>query len=422
MKNIVIVGGGLSGLAAGEILSKHFKTTILESAPYLGGLASTFEHEGKNIPFYYHHIIKSNKTTQKYLFDFGNVKKLSWKKIKIAIGVKKRLYNINEIIGLLSFDHLSFYEKVRFGIFGIYTITLMNPNKIKEGVSAKSWLEKFAGKGVTEKIFYHLYSRNKFNIPLNKISAKQFANRLYEKEVYDFFSFPKNSYQEMIDSLKNKIKDRGGEIILSSKIEQIDLKKKKIICGKSTIKYDFMINSIPLPEFIKLSTGLPPDFKVRLSKVKYCPAVGLVFATETLLDKKNYWINFFNERIHILMQHSILCDVYNDKINWCLRYGGSEEDYNLSDEEIKTAYLKVIKDYFPNSEIKWAKVMKTKYAEPIYDIDYHKYAPNYQTPIEGLYFTGIQLTYPKIRNMNVALESGIKVAKTILQDQKKLLI
>jgi len=60
--------------------------------------------------------------------------------------------------------------------------------------------------------------------------------------------------------------------------------------------------------------------------------------------------------------------------------------------------------------------VRTKYAEPIYDIDYHKYMPDYKTPIESLYFTGIQLTYPKIRNMNVALESGEKVAKIIIKE------
>ena len=62
--------------------------------------------------------------------------------------------------------------------------------------------------------------------------------------------------------------------------------------------------------------------------------------------------------------------------------------------------------------------MKTKFAEPIYDIDYHKYMPPYKTSLDGLYFSGIQLTYPKIRNMNVALESGIKVANIILKDNK----
>ena len=120
----------------------------------------------------------------------------------MAIGVKNKLNTINSVLGLLKFKHLNLYEKIRFGIFGLYTIFLLNPNKLLEGLDAETWLNKYAGKNVTKKIFYHLYSRNKFNIPLKRISAKQFANRLYEKEIQDFFTFPKESYQPIINNLK----------------------------------------------------------------------------------------------------------------------------------------------------------------------------------------------------------------------------
>ena len=72
MKKLIILGGGLSGLAAAEILSKKFDIEVFEAAPFIGGLASTFEHNGKNIPRFYHHIIKSNTTTLKYLKKFGD--------------------------------------------------------------------------------------------------------------------------------------------------------------------------------------------------------------------------------------------------------------------------------------------------------------------------------------------------------------
>lgn len=414
---LIVLGGGLSGLASAEILSKKFDVEVYEAAPFLGGLASTFEHNGKRIPMFYHHIIKSNTNTINYLNRFAK-NNLNWKKINVSIGVNGKLNTINKVLKFAKFKYLNLYEKFRFGIFGLYTIFLLNPNRIKEGLDAETWLNKYAGKSVTKKIFYHLYSRNKFNIPLEKISAKQFANRLYEKEVQDDFTFPQTSYQPMIDGLKKKIEENKGKLKINSRITEINLKEKYIIESGKKIKYDLLINTIPFEVFIKLANGLPEDYKDQLAKVKYCPGVGLVFGTQEFLDKDNYWINLFNEDMHIIMQHSILCDIYGDKVSWCLRYGGSEEDLNLSDEEIKSKYLAALKKYFPKSKINWVKVMKTRYAEPIYDIDYHKYMPDYRTPVEGLYFSGIQLTYPKIRNMNVALESGIKTAKIILEDHK----
>ena len=422
-KKVLILGGGLSGLAAGELLSKDFNVNVFETNPFLGGLAATFEHGGKRIPLFYHHIIKSNNYTKNYLKKFGhiNLKNLKWKKIKVAVGINKKLFIINSIFGLIKFKYLNFYEKIRFGLFGLYSLFLMDPKKIPEGLDAETWLNKYVGKAVSKKIFFHLYSKNKFNVPLNKISAKQFSNRLYEKEIQDFFSFPKQGYQGMINGLKTEIEKNKGKVKTKSKVQKIDLKNKYIIESGKKINYDMLINTIPSEIFIKLAKNIPKKFKDQISKIKYCPGVGLCFGTQGFLDKKHrniYWINLFNENIHIIMQHSVICDVYGDKINWCLRYGGSEEDLNLNDKEIKKKYLNVIKKYFPKANIKWVRVAKTKYAEPIYDINYHKYMPSYKTPIKDLYFSGIQLTYPKIRNMNAALESGIKVANIILDNFK----
>ena len=416
-KKIIILGGGLTGLAAANILSKKNDVTILEKDKQLGGLASSFEMDGEFIPKHYHHVIWHNDITKRYLAKYGLLKSCQWKKIKVAIGIDKKLYNINEVGGLLSFNNLSFFGKMRFGLFGLYTIFLLNPNNIKESENAESWLLKYAGKEVTDKIFYNLYARNKFNLSLKHISAKQLANRLKEKEVYEKFTFPRQGLQKMIDGLENDIKLNKGKIHLNSKIKHIDLTKKQIVLeNNETIETDIIINTIPLPEFFEISEGLPESYIKKASKVHYCPAVGVTFATENFLDKKNYWINLFQERIHIIMQHSLLIDKYKHKVSWCLRYGGSEEDLDLSDEEIRKKYLGVVKKYFPKAKIVWAKVFKEKYAEPVYDKDYKKYMPDYKTPVKDVYMAGIQVTYPKIRNMNSALESGEIVAKLVLRD------
>lgn len=418
MKKVAIIGAGLSGLAAGEILSKYFEVDIFEKDSNMGGLAKNFRKDNRNIPIYYHHVIRSNKNTLKYLEEFAavDIEKLKWQRIKVAIALDKGIFNINDPFRFMRFSYLSLYEKIRFGFFGLYTLFLMDPEKIKDGQDAEKWLTRLAGKEVTRKIFYHLYARNKFNIPLSKISAKQFAYRLNEKEVYDQFTFPEKGYQKMIDNMATSIRGNQGSIKTEARITSIDVQKKEITINGTKRKYDIIINTAPFPEFLDMASNLPQELAKNLSKIRYCPAIGVCFATEDFLDKRHYWINFFNERIHMLIQHSVLNDSYKGKINWCLRYGGSEEDLNLSDKEIEGAYLGVVKRYFPRTRIKWARVFRTKYGEPIYDINYKKYMPDYRSQLGGLYFAGIQLTYPKIRTMNVAIGSGRKVAQLILKD------
>ena len=425
-KTIVILGGGLAGLSAADKLldSRKFEVVILERAPFLGGLASSFEMEGEQIPRFNHHIIKSNTITLRYLERFNLMGNNVWKKIKMAFGVEGKIYNINTPFGLLKFNYLSLWGRIRLGFFGVYLIFLLNPEKINPELDAETWLRKLAGKEVTQKIWYNLYGRNKFNIPLNQVNAKQFANRLYEKEGYDDFTFPTKGLQGMINGLEQDILNKKGEIYVGASVTSLDFSKKEVEFvdakkKKHKLKFDYFVNTIPVPELIKFAKGLPQEYVESIKKLRYTPVVGLAFGTEEFLDPKHYWINLFNERVHVIYQHSLIIDKYKTKVTWCVRYGGSVEDISKSDEEIKELYLGVLKKYFPNMNLKWCLVFRENYAEPVYDKDYVKYAPTYKTPVECLYMAGIQVTFPKIRNMNVALESGEKVAQYIIDDSNE---
>ena len=99
-----------------------------------------------------------------------------------------------------------------------------------------------------------------------------------------------------------------------------------------------------------------------------------------------------------------------------MRYGGSEEDWNKPDEQIKQEYIASIKKFFPDLNPVWVKVFREKYSEPVYEKDYIKYMPDVRTPVNGVYMAGIQVTFPKIRNQNTALESGEIAARAVIED------
>lgn len=420
---MVVFGGGLAGLAAADkLLDAGYEVEILEGAPFLGGLASSFLMEGEEIPRFNHHIVESNKKTLEYLNRYKLMGRNSWKRIRMGFGIDGKIYNINNPFGLLKYPDLSFWGKFRLGLFGLYTIFLLNPNKIDEKLDLDTWMDKYAGREVKQKVWAQLYGRNKFNISLKKISAKQFANRLYEKEGYDKFTFPMKGMQGMVDGLERDVKKKGGKIEYPVKIISLDVKKKIVEYEKNgkTISrnYNILINTIPVPELIKFTHGLPKKYVDSIKKLRYVPVVGLCWGTKDYPDKDMYWINLFHERIHVIYQHSLIIDKYKSKVTWCVRYGGSEEDLYKSDSDIKEIYLRTLYKYFPNMKVKWVKVFREKYAEPIYDKDYVKYAPTYETPIPTLFHAGIQVTFPKIRNMNVALESGEIVAQKIIKKFK----
>lgn len=412
MKKILILGGGLTGLAAADKLI-HNKVTVVEKQPILGGLAASFSYKKWKIPIHYHHVFKHDYTTHSYLKRFGLFDDMHWKKIRMCICVDNRQYNFTDPLSLLKFDYLSFPGRIRYGLFGAWALFFMNPKKIPPQLNAKRWLYKTAGKEVTDQLFYQLQARNKFGIPLEKISARQFAHRIKAKEAMGVFGYPSTGMQELIDRLEKTLVRRDAAILKNTVVEQVDLKKKTAtIKNGGRIKYDILINTIPIPEFLAIAKGLPKDYKEKLSMIDYCPAVTVVFGTKKLLSD-HYWLNILKERMHMIMQHSWLYDGYDTKVSWALRYGGSAEDLKLSEDEIKQKYLSVVKKYFPRSRISWSKVFKEKYASPIYHKDYYKFKPEYSSPVKGLFNAGVAVTYPEIRNMNTALESGIHVARLV---------
>ncbi|HII15016.1 MAG TPA: FAD-dependent oxidoreductase [Nanoarchaeota archaeon] len=416
MKKIIILGGGIAGLSAAERLAGNFEVVVLEKEEDLGGLAGSFDINGRRIPKYYHHIFSHDNITKQYLKKAGLLDNIKWKHISMVICKDGKFYQFTNPLKLLQFNLLSVYGRIRYALFGLYVFVAMDPSKLPPGMGAREWLIKYAGKEVTEKIFNELYAINKFNTPLESISAKKLAHRLKEKEAMGVFGYPPEGLDRMIDYMRKEIERKGGNIIAGIDIKKIDLEKGIVTTSKGNIEGDVIINTMPPPVFLSLSEGVPADYRQQLSRIKYCPVVGMVIGTEKLLGKF-YWYNLFRERVHIIMQHSWLYDGYGEKVSWVSRYGGSEEDMALTDKDIETAYGDVLRKYFAGTRIVWSRVFRNRYASPIYDTEYDRNKPDYKTPLRNLYMAGIAVTYPEIRNMNTAFKSGIKVAEIIAEEQ-----
>jgi oxygen-dependent protoporphyrinogen oxidase len=61
--SVVVLGGGLSGMAAAYTLARGGLTdvTLVERGPALGGLAGSVERDGHFYPLGYHHILHRDR-------------------------------------------------------------------------------------------------------------------------------------------------------------------------------------------------------------------------------------------------------------------------------------------------------------------------------------------------------------------------
>ena len=80
--------------------------TLLESAPVLGGLASSFDVQGMRIERYYHFICKGDDDLQDTLAELGLGRKLRWRDSRMAYFVDGALYPFLTPLELLRFAPL----------------------------------------------------------------------------------------------------------------------------------------------------------------------------------------------------------------------------------------------------------------------------------------------------------------------------
>jgi len=150
MKHTVVIGGGMAGLAAAYRLSRMgVKVTLIESDA-IGGLAASFEHEGRFMPRSYHHILSKDRTLVGMLRKLGIYRKVRWKHVKLVFWIGKRPYDLSNPADLLLLP-LNLWDKTVLIQFLLRCFVRGRWREIH--TDARSWLDSWANRRVREVMF-----------------------------------------------------------------------------------------------------------------------------------------------------------------------------------------------------------------------------------------------------------------------------
>ena len=446
---IGIIGGGFAGLtAAYELAKQGHKVAVFEKEMELGGQAATFPIEGTHLEKFYHHLFTSDRHIIQLINELGLASRMHWIDSRVGLFHGGKVYDFVTPLDLLRFTPLSLPNRLWAGLISLYLQRQTNWQKY-EGVTAKEWLERYAGRSVYNAIWEPLL-RSKFGDSYDEVSMTWFWGKMRLR----FGSRPKGmqkeqlgymegSFQFLIDELEKRIKELGGEVHTNTPVERVIVEggravglrsqvagrksqasKNSATCnlGHETCDFDAIIATVPSFAFPEMVPKLPSDYIGKLSHVKYQSALCLVLKMKRSLSHI-YWMNISDPSIPFVaaIEHTNYMppEFYNGKlILYLSNYLPLDSPFfSLSRDELLQEYLPHVRRINPEFDLDWVEeswLFRDDAGQPIVTCNYSQQVPDHQTPIKGLYLANTTQIYPEDRGMNYSVHLGQKIASVVL--------
>jgi protoporphyrinogen oxidase len=428
MMKIAIIGAGFGGLAAAyDLENAGHEVTIFESVDYVGGLAAGFKepHWDWSVEKFYHHWFQSDNSMLDLIEELGWKDKVFFPRPYTVLLHNGKWYPFDSILKALLFPGLGFgLNKIRFGFVGLY-LRLTNNWKALEKVTADSWMMKWAGKNVYEKMWKPLLI-GKFGPYYRDVNMAWMWARLKARTTR--LGTFEGGFQNFANMFAEKLHGMGVEIRLGAKVESIKREQAGLSVrsdGKPE-SFDKVLVTTSPSLMAKLVPDLPENYLRGLLELKSMGAVVMVMSLKRQLSEQGYyWFNLPKEEGYpmlALVEHTnfVSKDYFGGDY---IVYAGDylelgHEYFSMSDEQLLERFTPAFKRFNPAFERDWVKkvwVFKTNYAQPVPLVNHSRNIPEIKTPIDGLYFASMSQVYPWDRGTNFAVEIGRRAASIILE-------
>ncbi|HET7292553.1 MAG TPA: NAD(P)/FAD-dependent oxidoreductase [Vicinamibacteria bacterium] len=426
----LVIGGGPAGIRAAHRLAKGgVETTLLESAPVLGGLASSFDVQGVTIERYYHFICKGDDDLVEALGEIGLSGKLHWKDSRMAYFVDGTLYPFLTPVELLRFGALPLVDRLRAGL----AVKLAQRMKEEDLAPrrATAWLRELFGERAYRVIWEPLM-RFKFAEHADSISAAWIWARMVRlgrsrtSPWREELGYIEGGSQTVLEGLRRDFEGHGGKTLLSAPVEAIvmaDGRASGVRVGGETLPADLVVSTVTPRHFLRLAEGFPEGaYKDGLRRI---PAIGIFCLFLRLRESVTpfFWVNTNDPRVPFagMIEYTNLNplpELGGDRILYVPQYLSPDDPrYAQSDEDVFRSYtdaLALIQPAFDRRWVKFHAVFRDRHAQPICLTDYRETTPKIATPLPNLFLTDSCQLHPHDRTISGSMSLGREAARLAL--------
>ncbi len=422
-----ILGAGLSGLSLSHFVPD---SQILEKSSRPGGLMQSVTENGFTFDLSGGHILfsKNEEVMDFMLSVLGDNVCQRTRNTKISYNDRIIKYPFENGLSDLSkeenFECVSDFIKARMQNYGF------------RASDFAEYLRRTYGNAISEKYLIP-YNEKIWKYPLNKMSADWCEERMpqptidavlkaslgIQSEGYLHqlhFYYPRvGGIEAFIHALtKDKNISCNKEVVHIEKTQD-DKWNIEFKTNHSTMcaTFDDIVSTIPLPVLIFCLDNIPAKVKTAVSRLKYNSLITVMVGVN---HNVNYsWIYYprkseIHHRMNLVSNFSdqVAPDGYGAVI-YEITCHEDDKIYNLPDEKI----LEMIYGQYPDPDIVYSKVHRTKYAYVIYD---HQYYTNINIIRTFLKETGIKILGRfgewEYYNMDHCIEKAMAMAERIKYD------
>jgi len=427
-QDLVVLGGGITGLATAYIAAKDGKKVcVLEAGKNVGGLLNTFEVEGERLEFFYHHFFMHDAELNWLIKDLGIDDKLFFKKTSMGNFKDGKIFNFDTPMDLLKYKPISFLDKIRFGFTSIYMGKIAKWEKF-EGVSAMSWLNKWAGKSTADSLWNPLLTI-KFGpyaplVPLSWMIGRMRQRMGSRKGGDERLGYIEGSLQVLLDALTKRLTEMGVSIYTEAPVEKIEFNNNKITelqTAKGKVIAEKYISTIPSTYLSKMLAESVPTLSQKLQEVDYFGAICVVLEMKQKFSNI-YWMNVADKGYPFggIIEHTnfIPAEKYNNThIMYLSRYFAQDENVaSMSEQEIQDYMIPFLSKIKPEFSMDWVKkvsVFKTTTGATVCDLNFSQKIPNCKTEIDNFYIANMSHIYPDERSTNNSIRIAAEACRVM---------
>ncbi|MFC1671125.1 FAD-dependent oxidoreductase [Spirochaetota bacterium] len=430
-KNLTIVGGGITGLAAAYIaVINNWNVTILEAESDVGGLMRTFKIGGNRLECFYHHFFSHDKELTWLIKSLNLEKNLTFKKTTMGIFRDKKIYDFSTPLDLMKFKSIDIFDKLRFALSTLYLGKLSSWRKM-ESVSAMEWFYKYAGRGATEAIWKPMLDI-KFGTYSNEVPVSWMIGRLSQRMnsrdgTEESLGYIRGSMQTLTDEIKRELEKNNVKIITNAEVIDLRIEHnelKEIITSKNNFNNCHFLFTIPTSNIAKLVRKNNMPYADKLSEIEYFKALCLILVLKNKLSNI-YWLNIADEGYPFggIIEHTNFINPgeYNGlHISYLSRYYSKKEALsNMNNSEIEEIMMKGIKRIYPDfklSDVLDLYMYKTDTAATLCDLNFSGKVPKCKTPIGNMYIASMPHVYPDERSCNNSIRVAAEACRVMGMD------